>query len=171
MAEDAKAALEVLERAMVLEQEGRSFYLQAAKTTQDENGKETFTNLADDEQTHFQLIKRQHDSLTSDKKWVSSPEVRAVTVDLDKPLFPKGKEALEKAITKKSSDWDALLFGLDIESRSFDFYRKAASDTADPQGKSMFEFLAGEEMEHFNILMMRYEALFGYGVTGAQPQG
>ena len=88
-------------------------------------------------------------------------KTEGVDIDLDKPLFPKGREALEKAVTIKSSDRDALLSGLDVEIKSYDLYRRAASEIREPLGKQMFEFLAGQEESHFNILMMRYDALFG----------
>ncbi|MBI4186617.1 MAG: hypothetical protein HY530_03810 [Chloroflexi bacterium] len=48
----------------------------------------------------------------------------------------------------------------DIETKSYDLYRKAASDTAALLGKQTFEFLAEEERKHFDILMMRYDSLF-----------
>jgi rubrerythrin len=92
---------------------------------------------------------------------VNSPGIKLTSVDLDKPIFPRGKQALEKAVTIKSSDMDALLIGLDIEIRSYDLYRPAALKTTDTLGREMFQFLAGEEMRHFNILMMRYDSLFG----------
>ncbi len=161
MAEDVKVALGILEQAMGIEYEGRQFYLQATQTTQDKKGQEMFGTLADDEQKHYDLIKRQHTALSSQGRWVSSPEVKPVDIDLDKPLFPRGREALEKAAITKSGDWEALLFGLDIETRSYDFYRRAASETGDPLGKQMFEFLAGQEQSHWDILMMRYDGLFG----------
>ncbi len=161
MTEEIETALAILKQAMQLEQESREFYMKAAQTTQDEKGQETFRALASDEQNHLCLIKSQHDALTSENTWVSSPEVKPVQVDLDKPLFPEGKEALDKTVTAKSSDSDALLFGLDIETKSFDMYRRAAVETADALGKAMFEFLAGEEKSHFDILMMRYEYLSG----------
>lgn len=158
---DVKATLEILERAMGIEHEGRQFYLKAAQTTHDKKGQEMFGTLADDEQKHYDLIKRQHTALSSESRWISSPEVKPVDIGLDKPLFPRGREALKKAAITKSSDWDALLFGLDIETRSYDFYRRAASETGDPLGKQMFEFLAGQERSHWDILMMRYDGLFG----------
>ncbi len=161
MTEEIDTALTILKRAMQVEQEGREFYLKAAQTTQDEKGQETFRALASDEENHLRLIKRQHDALTSESMWISSPEVKPVRIDLDKPLFPEGKEALDRAVKAKSSDSDALLFGLDIETRSYDFYRKAASETVNQLGKAMFEFLAGEEKHHFDIVMMRYEYLAG----------
>jgi rubrerythrin len=161
MAEDVKTALGILEQAMEIEQEGNQFYLQAAQTTQDKKGQEMFTALADDEQKHHDLIKRQHNSLTSDGNWVGSSEIEPVAVDLDKPLFPRGEESLEKVVKINSNDWDALMFGLHIEMKSYDLYRKAASQIEDNLGKQMFEFLAGQEQTHSDILMMRYDFLFG----------
>lgn len=161
MAEEIESALGVLKRAMDIEQEGREFYLKASRTTQDDKGRETFSTLAGDEEKHYDLIKRQYDALASDGKWIDSPEIKPTDIDLDKPLFPQGSEVLGKAVTSQSGDREALLFGLDIETRSYDLYRKAASETTSNLGKRMFEFLAGEERGHFNILMMRYEGLFG----------
>ena len=161
MAEDIAGALAILERAMDIEKEGREFYLQASYIVQDWRARETLTILTEDEQKHFNLIQRQHESLTRESKWTNSPEVKSVKIDLDKPLFPSGKEALEKATNATSSDLEALLFGLEIETKSYDLYRQAAMETTDQPGKTLFEFLAREERGHFNTLMMRYENLAG----------
>lgn len=154
-------ALEILRQATQVEREGREFYLKAAQTTQDEKGQQMFRTLASDEKNHFNLLQRQYNALKQDRRWIEFPEAKKTQIDLDKPLFPKGKKALEKAVTAKSGDLDALLFGLDIENRSYDFYRRAALETTDALGKAMFEFLAGEERGHFDILMMRYQYLTG----------
>ncbi len=161
MTENVNAVVGILEHAMGIEQEGSQFYLKAAQTTQDKKGQEMFSTLADDEQKHYDLIKRQHAALTSKGRWIGSSDMKPSDIDLSKPLFPKGIEVLEKAISTKSSDWDALLFGLDIEIKSYDLYRKAASQIEDILGKQMFEFLAGQEQSHWDTLMMRYDALFG----------
>ncbi|MBI2328116.1 MAG: ferritin family protein [Chloroflexi bacterium] len=161
MIEEVVNAKAVLKRAMQVEQAGYEFYLKAAETTRDEKGQAIFRTLASDEQNHLRLIKRQHEALTSESRWLSSAEIKPVPIDLGKPLFPEGSAALKKIIKTKSRDSDALLFGLDIESRSFEMYRRAALGTADALGKAMFEFLAGEEKGHFGILMMRYEYLVG----------
>jgi len=158
MIEEVAKALAILEQAMQIEQEGREFYLKAAETTQDEKGKQTFRTLAQDEQSHFRLIRSQRDALARESKWVFFPEVKVPRVDWNKPLFP-AREALEKAISPKSGDKDAVLFGLGIESKSWELYRQAAQETGDPLGKGMFEFLAGQEKSHFETLMMRYDFL------------
>lgn len=154
-------AMTILKQAMQLEQEGREFYLKAVQTTKEEKGQEIFRNLASDEQNHFNLLQRQLQALTSQGKWIGYPQIKSIPIDLNKPLFPKSREALEKAVSQKSADMAALLFGLEIEAKSYDLYRKAAVETSNKLGKSMFEFLAGEEKGHLDILMMRYDFLFG----------
>lgn len=161
MEEERTEALGALRQAMRLEAEGREFYLKAAETTQDEKGRETFRTLAEDEENHLHLVQRQYDALRSDGQWVHLPEVRETQIDLGKPLFPKEREALERGAAAKSSDLDALLFGLDIETRSYELYRKAALETPAALGRAMYGFLAEEEQSHFDILMMRYEYLSG----------
>lgn len=161
MTEEIEAALSILKRAMQIEQEGHEFYRKAAQTTRDEKGQETFSILANDEQNHLRLIQEQYDALTNENRWVSSSEIKPTPIELTDSLFPGGREALEKMVTTRSGDLDALLFGLEIEDKSYDLYRTAAASTTDPLGKDVFAFLAGQEREHFNILMMRYEYLAG----------
>lgn len=158
---DSSAALEILERAMKVEEEGRKFYEKASETTEDEKGRELFSTLANDEVNHYDLIKKQYDSLKSLGTWADASEVKPPTADISKPLFPLNRAEMEKKITKKTSEWDAILFGLDIEIRSFELYRQAAADTTDSLGKHFYEFLSGEEMGHYTNLITRYELLFG----------
>ena len=158
---DVQTALAIVERAMGYETEGREFYLKAAQNTQDENGREMFRTLAEDEEKHYGLLKRQQASLRDEGEWLESPGTGPVKLDLKPSLFPGGKEALEKGITEKSTDRDALLFGLEIENKSYYLYWSSADKLEDPRGRQMFEYLAGQEQGHFNTLMMRYEGLFG----------
>jgi rubrerythrin len=158
---EVSEALGILRQAMKIEQEGHEFYLKAAHTTQDEKGQETFATLAEDESRHLQLIQKQYESLTHESQWASLTEIKPSSIPIDKPLFPRGKKALEKTVSIQSTETQALLFGIDIENRSYDLYRKGAAKIRHPLGKQVFEFLASEERGHFNILMMRYEYLAG----------
>lgn len=159
MTQETNLTIELLRRAMGIEQEGRNFYLKAAQTTQDKKGQEIFKTLANDEGNHYNLLKSQHDTLREKGNWVVSPEVKKVSVDLGKPIFPRGIEALKKKVTEKSDDRDALLFGMDIEIRSYDLYRQA--NVTHASGKLMFAYLTEQEMGHLNLLMERFEAQFG----------
>ena len=157
MEESIADALEILKQAMQIEQEGHEFYLKTAQSTQDEGGKNTFRTLANDEKNHLSLAARQYNSLKEDQVWIELPKAKTESIDADKPLFPRDRAA----IPVSSDAADALLFGLDIETKSYELYSKAASKTSNPRGKAMYEFLAMEEIRHFDLLMMRYDQLSG----------
>jgi hypothetical protein len=111
---------------------------------------------------HLRIVRDQYEALSGGKGWISFPETMEMggkSIDLDKPLFPPEKEA----ISPRASDTDALLFALQIENQSYELYRKAAAETADPAGKKMYQFLASQERTHFDILMLNYEQLVSYG--------
>lgn len=155
-------ALQALRQAIRLEKDGYKFYAEAAERTADPRGKEMLLSLADDEKLHLRIVRDQYEALSGGQGWVSFPETmeRGVEpVDLDKPLFPPEKEA----ISPEASDTDALLFALQIENESYELYRKAATETADPAGSEMYQFLAGQERTHFDILMLNYEHLVNTG--------
>ena len=156
-----KKALEALQQAIRLETEGQRFYLEAAEKSQDSKGKDMFQMLAGDEEIHLRLVQKQYQSLKETGQWATNPPLKQKPVDLDKPLFPKGKEGAEKTITPDFSEVDALLFALDVESKSYNLYRLAAQEADSATGKEMYTFLAGEERIHFDTLMLRYDLVAG----------
>jgi rubrerythrin len=155
-----ETALVILDQAMGIEREGQAFYLRAAGIAQDHEGQEMFRTLAGEEQVHYDVLKRAHSSLSSGGGWVA-PAVNPAPVNLARQLFPKGAKGLQAAVNPETSERDALIFGLGIESRSFDLYVRSAEATADLLGRQTFESLAGQEQAHFDLLMMRFETLFG----------
>ncbi len=151
-------ALHALEKAIRIEKDGRRFYLQAAERTNDQRGKEIFLTLAQAEEDHLRIVEKQYDSLSMGRGWLALAEARS-EVDLESPLFPPGREALEKIVKPDDSDLDALLLALGFENDSYELYRKGYAETDNPQGRAMYEYLADMEREHFETLMRNYEHL------------
>jgi rubrerythrin len=56
-----------------------------------------------------------------------------------------------------------VLTGLDIENKSYDLYRSQAESVKDPVALKLYEFLAGQERTHFDLLMANYEAMVQFG--------
>ncbi len=159
MQEDS-VVLQALRQAMRLEQDGYQFYTKAAERTADPLGKEMFLSLADDEKLHLRIVRDQYEALSGGRGWISlSDELELKPVDVDQPLFPPDDEVIDP----EASDTDALLFALQIENESYELYRKAASETADPAGKDMYRRLASYERTHFDVLMLNYEHLMSTG--------
>lgn len=161
MAAKRSGELAILREAMRLEVEGRQFYLKAVELAKDEDGREAFRDLADDEKEHFNLLERQVKALERNSQWLATPEASAAKTDLSKPLFPEGRDTLWSGTTTQTTDRDAVLFGLSIETKSYNLYRQAAVDANEPRAKDVFRFLAGQERRHFEVLMMRYEQIAG----------
>lgn len=155
-------AREVLMKALRLERDGKEAYTQAAARARDPETAEMFRTLAEDEQNHHDYIQRQLDALQAGQAWVPIPELAGIEpVDKEGPIFPAGKKALDE-LPADASDEDALLFGLNAEVKSHELYRQSAEQTDNQDGRRMFEALAAVEQKHFDLLMMRYESLFGY---------
>jgi rubrerythrin len=56
-----------------------------------------------------------------------------------------------------------LLRAMQSEHHGENFYRMAASNTSDPQGQEVFEQLAREEQQHFQVLRRQYRAVLETG--------
>jgi len=154
-----EGALQVLSQALRLEQEGREFYLAAAENTADQRGKEVFLSLANDEQKHADMVRRQLNAVEGDGAYVLLPDLDVASIDVDDKLFP-GTDADISAITGDAADdLEALAIALENEVKSYDLYRKAAQDAVDPVAKTVYTWLASAERTHFDLLMSNWQSL------------
>lgn len=157
-----ESALEALRQAVTLEREGIRFYADAARKVEDAASAQMFLALATDEKWHQKMLIAQLSSLKAAKGWHTFPRAGGPTALSGGPaLFPRGKAALDAAISRRSTEIDAIRFGLDIENRSFEFYFKAAQESDVAEGRAMYSFLAEIERGHFGTLIMRLEGLIG----------
>jgi rubrerythrin len=163
MANRAKSALQALEDAKCLEQEGQAFYRKAAAKTKSEKGKKLFLSLAEDETMHERLIQRQIDHWKAEREWKKLPEAEeGLKCDLNESIFPPAMKGLEE-MQADANDVDAILAALEFETKGYDLYRREAKAATDPAAREMYEFLASQERLHFDLLMTNYEAMFSYG--------
>jgi rubrerythrin len=154
---------DALNEALCHEQEGHAFYLKAAGHTVDPKGAETFRSLADDALLHIGIIQRQLDVLEESDEWALPECVFDCQADLEKPLYPRGEKALKETIRPDATDLEALQFALKTENDSFDLYSEQARTANDPSAHRLYEYLAEEARNHFNMLMLNYESLSSRG--------
>ncbi len=160
---DKDTALEALQQAACNEQETRQFYLESAERTIDQRGREMFLSLAEEEEIHLRTVKAQYEALQADRGWVTFEELPCEPTALEFPLSDRARELLAKEVRADAGDLDALLLGMQIEHRSYDFYQKAAAQTKDSDGKAMYQSLAAAERNHFDVLMLNYEHMVNTG--------
>lgn len=151
-----------LAQALKLERDGEAFYTRMADRVQDADGRAMFQQLAHDEVDHYNYIKRQYDALKEGKGWSSIPEMDLVdSIDAVSVVFLPDDKVVDE-LPDNPDEEDALLFGLGIESKSFQLYYNSAQQAHDPEARAMFLQLAGAEQGHFEVLMQRYESRFPY---------
>ena len=158
-----KNAMNVLEDAKCLEQQGQAFYKEAAKKVKNAKAKKMFRSLAKDEAMHERLIQREILSLIKKGYWVELLETQGPACELAPAIFPQGREGLKKAVNADPDEVDVLITALEMENNSYDLYRSQAEAVKDAAARQMYEFLAAQERTHFDLLMSNYEAMVQLG--------
>lgn len=154
--------LELLGSALKLEKDGESFYQNAAKETRDDETQKAYIALAEDETFHAAFIERQLNALSGGSDWQHIVELDNVEpIDVDTPIFEVNVQVRE-TLPEKATEEDALLFALGAEVRTYKLYMDGARAASPGFGQDMYLKLAKIERGHFELLMTRYEALFGY---------
>ncbi len=146
---------DILKTAMVLEEDGRAFYLKCAEKTENPKGKEMFLYLAGEEERHYKKLGGKYKEhagraakiTDSDRKNVAKKE----HVHILKSVFDR------KKIKIKSDILDALNKGSEAERKSIEVYGKFEKSSDDDALKKLFRWLIKEEENHLAILEMEYE--------------
>ena len=156
MTEDLKAALFALDMAIQTERDGRAFYLRAAESTQDEQGRALFQRLADDELAHEAMLKKRREALVRDGTWMPLED----DVFVSPPSTPIFAKSLSEAdLNARTSDLSALRVAYLLERDAVEFYSRAAEQTDDSEGKKMYLALVEMEKAHEQVLKSEYEWL------------
>jgi hypothetical protein len=128
-----------------MELDGRYFYLDLAKKTENSGIKSVLTMMAESEVKHYNVIL---DMQKNDKTEYSKD---AAVLKEIKNVFMKMKE--EKEIDVDVSQVEFYKKALEIETNSEKFYLERANEETDPHRKEIFLVLAEEEKVHCILLV------------------
>ena len=162
-------ALEAVSIAIQMERSGHKFYTEVTALTEDENGKQMFTRLANDELAHIYWLFTVRQSLIKTGQFGDVDQLvghrvlmEEVDPDLeDQVVFPLRTRGLE--ITSETRELDALEMGIQAEKDAIAFYEDAAERALDPAGRSLFKRLAVWEDEHLRLLEAEHDYLESNG--------
>jgi rubrerythrin len=139
-----------LRTAIQMEQDGKKFYEEAAQKAQDEGTKEIFRYLARGEVYHIKRIQEIYDALEKDPHWQESMcefKPPAEDPNIFSAALAKGNMGAGAA-----DDLKALEIGMQMESKSIDFYQRLARQAQDPKERRFLLSLVNEERGHYNFL-------------------
>lgn len=150
-------ARDALQIAMKTEQRGVDFYKTAAELVSHQATRKTFLEMLEEEQEHYDGLKKEWDRLTSEH-----PEVLEAPVFLHfdyealKKIFPS-RDEIKKKLNAELTEEEALRLAMQMEKDARDFFRSYAQDFNDTKGRDIFLQFAKEEEDHYAIIRETYD--------------
>ncbi|HMB15942.1 MAG TPA: ferritin family protein [Pelovirga sp.] len=137
--------INIYDYAMEMELDGKSFYAKQAAESESAGLRTIFSRLAEDEQKHYDTIKKLKDR--------SGPLEMATSTGLEesKNVFQELKERGQTP-DKLSEDLEGYRYAMQVEAESFRLYEDAAAKEDDESVRRVLLRIAEEEHDHFNIL-------------------
>lgn len=133
-----------LEFAINMEHDGEKFYRKQAEINKDNSLKIVFLMLAEDEKRHGEILENKGNELAY--KLIDSKILSGA-----KNVF-KGIGNFKKEFKDIPNQLDAYRFALEKESQSIDLYKKLSAEAKDDPSRELFEYLVGQEKDHFTTL-------------------
>lgn len=140
--------LDILKQALLLEKRGKSFYQNVAQQTKNKAVESFFKLMADEEQTHIHMLSEQYKSyqengrfnahIRSDKK--SQVSEMVLNENMKEQISAAGYEAA------------AISAAISMEMKSVELYTERAESATDNEEKLLYEWLAGWEETHLDML-------------------
>jgi rubrerythrin len=140
---------EVIKRAIQLEEEALTLYVNAAETVKDDAVKQRLLEMAQQERGHKAKLE---DVLAGNVRWAIRRSKSESVTDL------RLSDHLVGGSLESNADYqDVLLFAARREKAAHDFYKTMAGMVDDKLTQSLFEMLANEELRHKYVLEKTYE--------------
>jgi len=152
MVSEQTNTLEALQIAIRMEIDGKDYYLKAGQSSQNKIGQKLFNTLADEEDVHRQKFEEIYRAIQSKKSW---PEVNFQPHKAGelRSLFAQAS----KNVQSTKTELEAVKTAMEMENKTFDFYREQAGKAGFATEKKYYEMLAGQESIHHAVLLDYFE--------------
>lgn len=152
-----RAVAKGLISAIQAEAEGQHFYLMAARTTEDEKGRQVFEQLAAEEADHQRFLRAQYEALLKTGKPDESITLgKRLDLSGESPIF---SPQLKARVKDAHFEMTALSIGVQLELSAINHYRECAAQSGDSTVKRFFEELAAWENGHYRALLQQQDEL------------
>ena len=158
MVSEQEKTLEALQIAIRMETEGKEFYLKASKESENMLGRKLLQSLADEEDVHQKEFSNVYNIIKNKKSW-PEPDFQPLGGRKLRTIFAESLEAAKSDVKATSSEIDAVQLAIDMENKSYEFYKNRSSIAGYDTEKTFYDTLAAEEREHSLILLDYYEYL------------
>jgi rubrerythrin len=141
--------MNALEIAIKMETDAVAFYEEGASKTGHAVGKKMFLSIAEDEKRHIRYV-------TEIIRGMDFRPEEITPMQSIRTVFEQNKEALMQRLAATKNELEAFRVGMQMEKAGFEFYDKAAISAKTDKERALFERLAQEERQHYNIFDNTY---------------
>jgi rubrerythrin len=150
--------LKGLQVAIQMEIDGKEYYLKASRESANELGKKLLEKLASEEDQHRQRFERIYDAIKEKRGWPK--------VDFEpdggrtlRTIFARATEEMGSGVKALKTELNAVETAMTMENKTFDYYTRQGAEAKHDAEREFYFAVAGEEREHYLILLDYYEYL------------
>ena len=158
MTSEQDKTLKGLQVAIQMEIDGKDYYLKASQESGDELGKKLLEKLAAEEDTHRQKFEQIYNAIKDKKGWPTS-DFQPDGGKTLRTIFARAIEETGSRTKGAATELDAVQTAMDMENKTFDYYVRQGADATHDAEREFYHAIAGEEKEHYLILLDYYEYL------------
>jgi len=158
MATEQNKTLRALQIAIRMETDGKEYYLKASQESSNELGKKLLESLASEEDTHRQKFEEIYSAIRSKKAWPET-DFQPDGGKRLRTIFARATKEMGSSIKSLATELDAIQTAMDLENKTYDFYKSQGGNATYDTERGFYETLAAEEREHHLILLDYYEYL------------
>ncbi|MFC1976716.1 ferritin family protein [Chloroflexota bacterium] len=158
MVAEQDKTLEALQIAMQMELDGKEYYLKASLESSNELGKKLLQSLAAEEDIHRQKFGELYDAIRNKRMWPITDFQPDGGQGL-RTIFDRATEEMGSTIKASTTELGAIQTAMDMENKSYDFYKSQGKNATYDAERDFYEVLAAQERGHHTVLLDYYEYL------------
>lgn len=156
MTQEMESTVQALKTAIQMEIDGKEFYLKAAKAAGNQLGKKLLTKLAGEEDIHRQVFEDIYGAISRNQDW---PTVEIKEDPGLKTILSDARNSAGEDADAMKEEIEAVRTAMEMENKTFDFYRARAARAEYPAEKELYNKLTAQEEGHHKALLSYYEYL------------
>ncbi|MFH2057548.1 MAG: ferritin family protein [Pseudomonadota bacterium] len=147
---DKSNTLTILKHAFLMERKGKSLYTKAMEHASDESVKTFFSDLADDEQEHMNILEQQFKAYMKNGKFMAGGFVNDGHAESAPNILDQN---LKDKINAAGFEATAITAAISFEEKAIKMYADRSKEATDPEEKKLYQWLSTWEKTHLNKLM------------------
>ena len=167
MTQEQETTRQALETAIKMEIDGKEFYQKAAKASHNPMGKKLLSRLAEEEDIHREVFQNIYNTLGETKGW---PVAKIKHISDLNTLMKEAAASIGKDLKPGQQEIDDVKIAMEMENKTYDYYRSHAASATFPAEKEFYEKLTVQEEEHHKILLSYFELLNDPGAWFVQME-